>query len=135
MPPSPTTPQPGAPHPTLTAYYAGPDERSAFVRRLFDATASDYDSINQVFSFGTGRHYRAQVLRRMGLTPGARVLDVATGTGMVAAAARELVGPSDSVTALDLSAGMLRAAARHPDCIWSKVPRRRCRSQTPSSTW
>ncbi len=114
MQPYRTTLHSGAPHPALTAYYAGPDERAAFVRRLFDATADDYDGINQVFSFGTGRRYRARALRRAGLALGAHVLDVASGTGMVAAAARELVGPSGSVTALDLSAGMLRAAARHP---------------------
>ncbi len=101
------------PHPALTAYYAGAAEREGFVRRLFDATAGDYDAINQVFSFGTGRRYRALALRRAGLVPGSRVLDVATGTGMVAAAALRLVGPSGSVTALDLSAGMLRRARRH----------------------
>lgn len=106
-------PQGGAPHPALTAYYAGPDERAGFVRRLFDATADNYDGINQVFSFGTGRRYRARALRRAGLAPGAQVLDVATGTGMVAAAARRIVGPAGGVTALDLSAGMLRIAARH----------------------
>jgi demethylmenaquinone methyltransferase / 2-methoxy-6-polyprenyl-1,4-benzoquinol methylase len=98
------------PHPALTAYYAGPAERAGFVRRLFDATAGDYDALNQVFSFGTGRAWRAQALRRTGLKPGAQVLDVATGTGMLAAAAQLLVGPSGSVVALDVSAGMLRVA-------------------------
>jgi demethylmenaquinone methyltransferase/2-methoxy-6-polyprenyl-1,4-benzoquinol methylase len=102
------------PHPALTAYYAGPDDRAGFVCRLFDATAGDYDAINQIFSFGTGRRYRAQALRRAGLTAGAKTLDVATGTGMVAAAAQQVVGPSGSVTALDLSEGMLRVARRHP---------------------
>jgi demethylmenaquinone methyltransferase/2-methoxy-6-polyprenyl-1,4-benzoquinol methylase len=101
------------PHPTLTAYYAGAAERAGFVRRLFDATAGDYDAINQVFSFGTGRRYRARVLRGAGLVPGARVLDVAAGTGLLAAAALPLVGPTGSVVALDLSAGMLRVAGRH----------------------
>lgn len=101
------------PHPVLMAYYPGAAEREGFVRRLFDATAADYDGINRIFSFGTGRRYRARVLRQAGLAPGTRVLDVATGTGMVAAAAQRLVGPSGSVTALDLSAGMLRRAGRH----------------------
>ncbi len=109
-----TMPHARAPHPALTVYYATSDERAAFVRGLFDATADDYDRSNQIFSFGTGRRYRAQALRRVGLAPGAHVLDVATGTGMVAAAAHELVGTTGSVTALDLSAEMLRAAARHP---------------------
>ena len=102
------------PHPALTAYYAGPAERSGFVRRLFDATAADYDGLNRVFSLGTGGRYRALALRRVGLEPGQHVLDVATGTGQLAAAAARLAGPTGGVTALDLSAGMLRVARRHP---------------------
>jgi demethylmenaquinone methyltransferase/2-methoxy-6-polyprenyl-1,4-benzoquinol methylase len=112
-PPPVVQPHGGPPHPALTAYYAGPAERAGFVRQLFDATARDYDGINWAFSLGTGRSYRAQALRRVGLTPGAQVLDVATGTGMVAAAAQKMVGPSGSVVALDVSAGMLRVAGRH----------------------
>jgi demethylmenaquinone methyltransferase / 2-methoxy-6-polyprenyl-1,4-benzoquinol methylase len=105
--------EPLPPHPALTAYYTEPAERAGFVRRLFDATADDYDGINQIFSFGTGRRYRAQALQRAGGVIGARVLDVATGTGMVAAAALHLVGPSGSVTTLDLSEKMLRVARHH----------------------
>jgi len=111
---SPPPPHPLPPHPALTAYYAGAAERVGFVRRLFDVTAGDYDGINQIFSFGTARRHRARMLREIGLGPGTMVLDVATGTGMLAAAALPLVGPSGSVTALDLSAGMLRVAGRHP---------------------
>ena len=101
------------PHPVLAAYYARPAERTGFVRNLFDATAADYEGINRIFSLGTGQRYRARALRRAGVSSGARVLDVATGTGMVAAAAMALVGPGGSVTGLDLSAGMLRIARRH----------------------
>jgi ubiquinone/menaquinone biosynthesis C-methylase UbiE len=44
------------------------------------------------------------------LRRGERVLDVACGTGVVARSAVELVGPSGSVTGLDLSPGMLEIA-------------------------
>jgi demethylmenaquinone methyltransferase/2-methoxy-6-polyprenyl-1,4-benzoquinol methylase len=101
---------PLAPHPPLTAYYSRAADRQAFVGRLFDDTAADYDGITQAFSFGTGRWYRAQALRCAGLGDGARVLDVATGTGMMARVARDLVGPRGQVTAMDLSAGMLAVA-------------------------
>src|SRR5262245_14718597 len=39
-----------------------------------------------------------------------RVLDIATGTGLVAREARSIVGPSGSVVGLDPSAGMLEQA-------------------------
>ena len=106
----PTTP----PHPPLTAYYSDAAARPSFVRRLFDETASDYDRINAVFSFGTGRRYRRRSLLRAGLRPGDRVVDVATGTGMVAAEARRLVGPTGMVAALDVSWGMLQQARAAP---------------------
>ena len=59
-------------------------------------------------SFGSGDWYRRDALRRAGLRPGQRVLDVAVGTGPVASAALSLVGPEGSVVGLDPSLGMLR---------------------------
>jgi ubiquinone/menaquinone biosynthesis C-methylase UbiE len=51
--------------------------------------------------------------------PGHRVLDVACGTGVVARAAADLVGPTGSVTGLDLNPAMLAVAARlRPDIEW-----------------
>jgi demethylmenaquinone methyltransferase/2-methoxy-6-polyprenyl-1,4-benzoquinol methylase len=58
-------------------------------------------------SFGTDRAYRRRALKLAGLKPGMRVLDVATGTGLVAEAALGLgVGTGDLV-GLDPSQGML----------------------------
>ncbi|MGH7122501.1 MAG: class I SAM-dependent methyltransferase [Acetobacteraceae bacterium] len=105
------------PHPVLTAYYGKEAERARFLCSLFDATAGDYDRLTQVFSFGAGRRYRARAVEEAGLAPGSRVLDVATGTGMLAVPAERLVGPSGSVTALDPSPGMLCRARRHRGLI------------------
>jgi ubiquinone/menaquinone biosynthesis C-methylase UbiE len=44
------------------------------------------------------------------LPPGARVLDVACGTGVVARQAAHAVGTTGEVTGLDINAGMLRVA-------------------------
>src|SRR4029078_13386927 len=77
--------------------------------RLFDHSAADYDRINRWMSFGSGEGYRKDTLRRAGLRPGMRVLDVATGTGPVARAEVETVG-RHGVIALDPSMGMLLQA-------------------------
>ena len=81
------TSEPVRPHPTLDRYYRSEDERPAMVRDLFDAGAPSYEWICRVMSFGTGEWYRARALRDAGLREGSRVLDVATGTGLVARAA------------------------------------------------
>ncbi|MEP7008834.1 MAG: class I SAM-dependent methyltransferase [Acidobacteriota bacterium] len=102
------------PHEVLPAYYGSSAERRPFVRRLFDDGAPYYEKINRWMSFGTGVFYRKDALRRAGLTAGMKVLDVATGTGVVARAALELVGPAGKVIGLDPSAGMLHEAERIP---------------------
>ena len=96
------------PHPTLTDYYPDEPGRKRFVSWLFDETAHNYDWIIRVMSFGSGTWYRGDALRRVGLGPGMRVLDVACGTGPVAAAALRRVGPQGRVVAIDPSRGMLR---------------------------
>jgi SAM-dependent methyltransferase len=48
------------------------------------------------------------------LAPGDRVLDVACGTGVVARAAAERVGPAGHVVGIDLNAGMIRVARSLP---------------------
>jgi demethylmenaquinone methyltransferase / 2-methoxy-6-polyprenyl-1,4-benzoquinol methylase len=98
-----------APHPPLPEYYRGEEERRAFVRRIFDATAGDYDRIERVMAFGSGPWYRRQALLRAGLAPGMRVLDVAIGTGLVAREAIAVLGGQGSVVGLDPSIGMLRS--------------------------
>jgi demethylmenaquinone methyltransferase/2-methoxy-6-polyprenyl-1,4-benzoquinol methylase len=101
------------PHQPLDAYY-GQQTRQVFLRRLFDATATDYDALETLFSFGTGQTWRRQAVRRAAPGSGARVLDLATGTGVLAASAAREVGPAGTVVALDFSSEMLRRAAARP---------------------
>ena len=107
------TPRGLAPHPVLRGWYAGETDRAGFVRSLFDRGATGYDRIDRLFSLGTGARYRANLLRRAGVRRHDRVLDVATGTGLVARAARRLA-PDGLVVGLDVSAGMLAVARRQP---------------------
>jgi demethylmenaquinone methyltransferase / 2-methoxy-6-polyprenyl-1,4-benzoquinol methylase len=86
------------------------DSRREFVIDLFDRTARHYDWLNRVMSFGSGLRYRRDALRRAGLVPGMRVLDVAVGTGLTAKAALSIIERLPSVTGLDPSLGMLRQA-------------------------
>ena len=98
------------PHGVLADYYGSAEERRSFVDRLFNEGAPHYERINRWMSLGTGELYRKDALRRAGLGPGMRVLDVATGTGVLARAALAVVGPSGQVLGLDPSAGMLHQA-------------------------
>lgn len=83
-------------------------KRAEFVQEIFDHTARYYDGLSAALSFGTCRPYRRFALRRAGLRPGMKLLDVATGTGLVARAALQLGLPPQDVVGLDPSSGMLR---------------------------
>ncbi len=82
-------------------------DRQGYVTALFDRTAVHYDWICRVMSLGSGQLYRRQALMRAGLSSTMKVLDVATGTGLVAREAVDLVGNARQVVGLDASHGML----------------------------
>ena len=77
------------------------------VRGLFDAGAPSYEWICRVMSLGTGEWYRGRTLVEAGLTAGSRLLDVATGTGLVLRSASAICGPTGLAVGLDPSRGML----------------------------
>jgi len=95
------------PHAPLPAYYGNDDEHRAFLRRIFDDTASDYDRIERVLAFGSGPSYRRAALGRAGLASGAHVLDVGIGTGLVAREALALIGERGRLVGVDPSPGMM----------------------------
>ncbi|OZA14483.1 MAG: dimethylmenaquinone methyltransferase, partial [Hydrogenophilales bacterium 17-62-8] len=99
-----------APHPPLTGYYASEQARRGFVGSLFDSTAADYDRIDRLLALGSGPWYRGQALRRAGLKPGMRVVDIGVGTGLVAREAVKLVGDPALVAGVDPSVGMMACA-------------------------
>lgn len=99
-----------APHPPLREYYAQEAQRGGWVRQLFDRTAGDYDRIERIMALGTGSRYRRRALRRAGIQPGMRVLDIGAGTGLTARQAAHLVGATGYVIGVDPSRGMLESA-------------------------
>jgi demethylmenaquinone methyltransferase/2-methoxy-6-polyprenyl-1,4-benzoquinol methylase len=99
---------PLSPHRALPEFYGDAANRARFVQELFDQGAPEYEWLSQLLSLWTDRYYRERALRQVGVRPGSKVLDVATGTGLMArAAVRCGVLPQD-VVGLDPSRGMLR---------------------------
>jgi demethylmenaquinone methyltransferase/2-methoxy-6-polyprenyl-1,4-benzoquinol methylase len=81
--------------------------RTTHARALFAPLGPTYDRVGAVLSLGQDPLWRRFLVSR--LPPGGHVLDVATGTGLVAA---ELVRRGFEVTGLDQSAEMLEVARR-----------------------
>ena len=76
--------------------------------RIFTGIATTYDRVAAVLSLGQDPRWRRKLVDSIHARPSDRVLDVATGTGMVAHALRARYGCS--VTGVDQSADMLRIA-------------------------
>src|SRR2546428_7540729 len=98
------------PHPVLEAYYPVAADRQSFVGELFDGAARTSTHIGRMLAPGSASMYRRQDLQRAGLRRGMRRLDVATGTGLVARGAVEILGDPRGVVGVDPSGGMLREA-------------------------
>ena len=94
-------------------YYADPARRQSAMRDLFNRSARHYDLMNLIFSLGSGAWYRRFCLRWAGVRPGMLVVDVATGTGLLAREALTLTGDRRAVIGVDVSEAMLVIAHRN----------------------
>ena len=79
---------------------------------MFDRIARRYDLVNTVLSAGTDGGWRRRAARTTGLTAGGSALDVACGSGKLAAELARIAGPNGRVVGLDFSAQMLEVARR-----------------------
>ena len=82
------------------------------VRAMFDRIAGVYDPMNLVISAFQEPRWRGRAVRLTGVKPGDRLLDVATGTGKVAADLHRRAQPGGSVLGVDISPGMIRVARK-----------------------
>jgi demethylmenaquinone methyltransferase / 2-methoxy-6-polyprenyl-1,4-benzoquinol methylase len=99
--------EPVPPHPKLARFYEREEERPARVGEMFDAGAPYYEWVCRVMSLGAGEQYRREALHDAGLREGMRLLDIATGTGLVLRSAVAITGASGLAVGLDPSRGML----------------------------
>ena len=86
-----------------------PSSRPDDARRIFNGIGPTYERAGALLSFGQDARWRKRLVDSLGAAPGDVVLDVATGTGLVARAVSERYGCA--VVGLDRSADMLSAAA------------------------
>ena len=82
-------------------------EKARRVRGVFDSVAGNYDRMNDLMSAGAHRLWKRFTLSLTNLRPGQRALDVAGGTGDLAAGLERQVGASGLVVLCDINASML----------------------------
>ncbi len=82
-------------------------EKQKLVGKVFTSVARKYDLMNDLMSLGIHRAWKRYFTATCQVKPGDRVLDLAGGTGDIAALLRPRVGPSGSIVLGDINAGML----------------------------
>jgi demethylmenaquinone methyltransferase / 2-methoxy-6-polyprenyl-1,4-benzoquinol methylase len=92
---------------SLRQEIATPDAKRRYVRALFATIADRYDFITVVLSYGQDRRWKRRLIDLAAPTPGARVLDLATGTGDIAFAA---AARGAKVIGLDITFRMIELA-------------------------
>jgi len=82
-------------------------EKAARVGEVFDRVAERYDLMNDLMSLGLHRYWKAFAVGVARPRRGERVLDLASGSGDLAAAMARRVGPEGEVWATDINRRML----------------------------
>ena len=73
------------------------------VAAMFNEIAPVYDRLNSLMTLGRDAGWRRAAVRASSVGPGDAVIDVACGTGKLAEALAERVGPFGRVLAIDLA--------------------------------
>ena len=82
-------------------------DKQKLVGKVFSSVAQKYDLMNDLMSFGIHRLWKRYFVGTAGVRRGDRVLDLAGGTGDIAALLRERVGDEGEVVLGDINAEML----------------------------
>ena len=82
-------------------------EKAGRVREVFDSVAAQYDLMNDLMSGGLHRLWKRFTIELSAVRSGQTVLDIAGGTGDLAAKFSRLVGADGKVILADINAAML----------------------------
>jgi demethylmenaquinone methyltransferase/2-methoxy-6-polyprenyl-1,4-benzoquinol methylase len=82
-------------------------EKAGKVAEVFDSVAGRYDLMNDLMSLGLHRFWKAFTIAQSGVRAGARVLDIAGGTGDLALAFARKAGKDGQVILTDINNAML----------------------------
>ncbi|MBH2980906.1 bifunctional demethylmenaquinone methyltransferase/2-methoxy-6-polyprenyl-1,4-benzoquinol methylase UbiE [Serratia marcescens] len=84
------------------------DEKQAMVADVFHSVAAKYDVMNDLMSFGIHHIWKRFTIDCSGVRRGQRVLDLAGGTGDLAAKFSRMVGEQGQVVLADINDSMLK---------------------------
>lgn len=84
------------------------EDKAEMVAGVFHSVAARYDVMNDLMSAGVHRIWKRFTLELSGVRRGNRVLDIAGGTGDLAAKFAPMVGTEGEVVLADINASMLR---------------------------
>ncbi|MDM5148148.1 class I SAM-dependent methyltransferase [Candidatus Persebacteraceae bacterium Df01] len=111
------------------------DRKAALVGSVFSQVAPYYDRMNDVMSLGLHRLWKNAAVAVAAVRPGMKVLDLACGSGDLAARLLPQVAPHGKVTLADINANMLAGArarlrghldARYTRCNGESLPFSSC---------
>ena len=86
------------------------DVKARYVRSLFSKVPLEYDILLGFLTFAQDRRWRSYVVSQTTSTTQKYVLDVATGTGLLAADLAKTIRSKASVVGVDLTLSMLKTA-------------------------
>ncbi len=96
------------------------EAKARAVRERFDRIAGRYDLVNRVMTFGLDVGWRRRAVRELRLAAGARVADLACGTGELC---RELRRSGYRTIGFDFSLGMIRSARTQAPLVQADILR------------
>jgi len=88
------------------------EDKAKHVEDVFDSVANNYDVMNDLMSLGIHRLWKRFVIDMAGIRPGQTILDLAGGTGDLAAQMQQQLHNAGHIVLADINAAMLRVGRK-----------------------